>query len=113
MTTQGTLAAADIWLARAIDDSALMSLAAAALGQAEMRVLGEYHHRFSPHGLTAVWILGESHCALHTYPEHNFLAVDCFTCGDAGDPAAMIDALTALLPVERVLVRTMARGMPA
>ena len=26
-------------------------------------------HIFEPHGYTALWLLAESHCALHTFPE--------------------------------------------
>jgi len=37
-------------------------------------------HQFEPVGVTAVAIIGESHVALHTYPETHHLAVDIFTC---------------------------------
>jgi len=38
-------------------------------------------HTFDPIGLTAVAVLQESHIAIHTWPEHGYIAIDIFTCG--------------------------------
>ena len=43
-------------------------------------------HRFSPHGVTGVDILAESHIAVHTWPEHGYAAADIFICGSAINP---------------------------
>jgi len=32
---------------------------------------------------TALYLLSESHLSIHTYPEHNFIALDIYTCGNA------------------------------
>ena len=32
-------------------------------------VLKFVDHAFEPQGYTALWLLAESHCALHTFPE--------------------------------------------
>jgi S-adenosylmethionine decarboxylase proenzyme, Bacillus form len=37
---------------------------------------------FLGNGITATFILSESHASIHTYPEHNACFVDLFTCGD-------------------------------
>ena len=37
-------------------------------------------HRFHPHGVTAAAIVGESHIALHTWPEEGSLFVDIASC---------------------------------
>ncbi len=68
---------------------------------------------FRPHGLTAVWVLSESHFTIHTYPEHGYISVDCYTCGDEGNPAKAIEALIAALPVREHAVREMVRGQAA
>lgn len=39
-------------------------------------------HRFSPHGVSGVVVIAESHLAIHTWPEHGYAAVDLFTCGE-------------------------------
>ncbi|HJW72137.1 MAG TPA: adenosylmethionine decarboxylase [Geothrix sp.] len=43
-------------------------------------VTHSFHH-FSPHGVSGVVIIAESHLAIHTWPERAFAAVDFFTCG--------------------------------
>ena len=37
-------------------------------------------HEFSPHGLSGIVVIAESHVALHTWPEHGFAALDVFSC---------------------------------
>jgi S-adenosylmethionine decarboxylase len=40
-------------------------------------------------GVTGFYLLSESHCSYHTYPESNYIAVDIFTCGrDVGNTGA-------------------------
>ena len=51
-------------------------------------LLGINSHRFEPQGVTAVALLSESHLSVHTWPEHGYAAIDCFTCGEHTDPEA-------------------------
>jgi S-adenosylmethionine decarboxylase proenzyme len=37
-------------------------------------------HQFSPFGTSGVVVIEESHFAIHTWPEHNYAAIDLFTC---------------------------------
>lgn len=37
-------------------------------------------HEFSPIGISGVVVIKESHIAIHTWPEHNYVALDFFTC---------------------------------
>jgi S-adenosylmethionine decarboxylase len=39
-------------------------------------------HTFPGGGLTGFLPLAESHIAFHSYPELEYIAMDCFTCGD-------------------------------
>ena len=39
-------------------------------------------HQFSPHGLSGVVVIAESHITIHTWPEHQYSAIDIFTCGE-------------------------------
>lgn len=50
--------------------------------EAGLTVIETRVHRFSPHGLSGVAVLSESHLAIHTWPEHAYAAVDIFTCGE-------------------------------
>lgn len=61
----------------------LMKQAAEAAGATIIQVT--FHH-FSPHGVSGVVVIQESHLAIHTWPEAGYAAVDLFTCGDGTDP---------------------------
>lgn len=50
-------------------------------------------HMFSPHGVSGVVIISESHLAIHTWPELGYAAVDLFTCGDKCDPKVAYEFL--------------------
>ena len=43
-------------------------------------------HKFSPHGVSGVLVISESHVAIHTWPEYGYAALDVFTCGEDVDP---------------------------
>ncbi len=45
-------------------------------------ILNRTFHIFPPNGLTAVYLLSESHASIHTYPEYGACFVDLFTCGE-------------------------------
>lgn len=36
--------------------------------------------QFEPVGVTGFILLSESHISIHTWPEHNFAAIDVFSC---------------------------------
>lgn len=43
-------------------------------------VLNFMEHHFDPQGYTAVWLLAESHCALHTFPEEEKSYIEISSC---------------------------------
>jgi len=45
-------------------------------------------NQFEPQGVTVLGLLAESHISAHSWPEHQHMAVDIFTCGDRADPVA-------------------------
>ncbi|MCX5743515.1 MAG: adenosylmethionine decarboxylase [Proteobacteria bacterium] len=68
-------------------------------------------HHFSPHGVTGVIVIAESHFSIHTWPEHGFAAVDLFTCGDALDPWAAFAHLQKALGAASHSVVEVRRGL--
>lgn len=42
-------------------------------------------HEFSPIGISGVLVIEESHIAIHTWPEHKYVALDFFTCNTSHD----------------------------
>lgn len=113
MDNRGRHVIADIYLHAWPGDGAVMQACEAAIVESRMSVVACTHKQFQPAGLTAVWILSESHFTLHTYPEHRYLSVDCYTCGDEGRPDLAVQRLLAGLDVDSAAVREMPRGAVA
>lgn len=60
-------------------------------------VLGECFNQFSPHGVSGVVIISESHLCIHTWPEYGYAAVDVFTCGQTVDPVQAVKPIVERL----------------
>lgn len=43
-------------------------------------LLNFMEHNFDPQGYTAVWLLSESHFAIHTFPEENKTYIELSSC---------------------------------
>lgn len=63
-----------------IDAPALRALFDALLREAGFEVVGFSDVSFQPHGYTAVWLLAESHFALHTFPEEGRTYCELSSC---------------------------------
>jgi S-adenosylmethionine decarboxylase len=48
-------------------------------------VLGRLEHKFSPEGISIVYLLSESHISIHTFPEREYIALDIYTCREYPD----------------------------
>jgi S-adenosylmethionine decarboxylase proenzyme len=74
-------------------------------------VVNTVFHEFSPHGVSGVVVIAESHLAIHTWPEHRYAAVDIFTCGDVLEPKVAADFLAQLLGATQVSTVQLDRGL--
>lgn len=45
-----------------------------------LHVVEEFWHKFEPQGFTQVFVLAESHLAIHAWPEIGYLHFDLVTC---------------------------------
>ena len=74
-----------------------------------LHVVSSIFHQFEPYGVSAAYILSESHLSVHTWPECGYVALDIFTCGS--DECALkaldllIDELKPATVEKRVLRR--------
>lgn len=92
------------------DDRAILRGMDEGLGRSGATLCGLQVRQFEPAGLTAVYLLSESHASVHTYPEFNALFFDAFTCGGTCDPKAFLDALVAVLGPCEVQLKVLGRG---
>ena len=92
---------------------ALRPLLLEAVRAAGATIVTEIFHNFSPHGVSGVIVIAESHVAIHTWPEHGYAAVDIFSCSPKLDQAAMGKNIAASLGAARMDSRVLERGLPA
>ena len=83
----------------------------AAVSSSGATAIHDFAHNFTPHGVTAIVVIAESHFAVHTWPEYGFAAVDLFTCGDTVDPWAAFEHLGKALRATLHSVVEMRRGL--
>jgi len=51
------------------------------VSESDLNHLSSIFHQFEPQGVSAVYLLSESHVSIHTWPEYGYVALDIFTCG--------------------------------
>lgn len=67
-------------------------------------------HRFAPHGVTALALLAESHISAHTWPEHGYVALDVFTCGEKARPMDACAFLVERFQASEYALKELPRG---
>ena len=94
------------------DATTVMDALGAALRAEGFRILRRVEHRFPgpDSGFTGMFLLSESHAAVHTYPEHGYLALDVFGCGP-GDARAVVAAVAETLAPTDLDVRVATRSV--
>lgn len=65
-----------------INNKDLVLLFEDAIQKSGATILKYNDYVFENCGITFVFLLSESHCSVHTYPEYNSFFIDLFTCGD-------------------------------
>ena len=75
-------------------------------------VLDENIHDFGEgQGVTGVVVLAESHISIHTWPEHDYAAIDIFMCGTRVSPETSLEHLRAFFKPESESVSRLQRGL--
>lgn len=65
-------------------------------------------HKFTPYGITAVGVLGESHVIMHTFPEFGHVSLDVYTC--YGDPNKIFNYIKKHLKIKLIESMELLRG---
>jgi len=68
-------------------------------------------YRFSPHGVSGVVIISESHLAIHTWPELGYASVDVYTCGTRVDPWVACNYIVGRFGATHVTAQEVKRGI--
>lgn len=72
-------------------------------------IVGSHFHAFNPHGVSGVVVIAESHLTIHTWPEHDYAAIDIFSCGEL-DLDAGVAYLVEAFGAERKVFAAFDRG---
>jgi len=102
---------AEFWGGKIIEDSKeIEKILIGATKSAKNTPLEIAIHKFNPQGITGVILLAESHIALHSWPEINYLAIDIFTCGKKGLPHNALKYLKKKFKPKKVQIYKIKRG---
>ncbi|MCK5696094.1 MAG: adenosylmethionine decarboxylase [Desulfobacula sp.] len=67
-------------------------------------IISSLFHKFDPQGISGVVVIAESHFTVHAWPEHDYAAVDIFTCGDSIDLEVAINSMKDSFESENVVI---------
>jgi S-adenosylmethionine decarboxylase len=67
-------------------------------------IISSSFHQFAPQGVSGVVVIAESHFTIHAWPEHDYAAVDIFTCGDNINLEAAIGSMKDSFESENVVI---------
>ena len=67
-------------------------------------VLDYSFHAFEPQGVSGMVIIAESHFSVHAWPEHDYAAVDLFSCSETIDLKKAIQSIKDSLKAEETIV---------
>ncbi len=98
-----------------LDDQRLLEAMARAATACGATVISQIRYKFgsdSPPGCTAIVMLDESHCSVHTYADLGLIAMDIFTCGNT-NPRDVWALVQQELSIEEAIVREVFRFEPA
>ncbi|MBI4346312.1 MAG: adenosylmethionine decarboxylase [Elusimicrobia bacterium] len=92
--------------ARRSDDPARIGAALRRLcAEAALHVVRRVKHEFTPHGLTVLFVLRESHLAYSSWPERRYAVLDLFLCAATPGLAKAIARFARALGAGRVRAR--------
>lgn len=80
--------------------------------QSGSKVVGKCIHQFSPHGLTGVVVIAESHLAIHTWPEYRSICIDLFSCSHHIRSDIAIEILRTSFQPKQVSINEYLRKIP-
>ena len=68
-------------------------------------------HQFKPYGVSGVMVLKESHFTIHTWPEHQYAAVDIFLCDTNINIENVVKYLCGIFSTNNYKIKEIDRGV--
>jgi len=87
-----------------LDKDRVESILLKAARESGATIISSSFHQFEPQGVSGVVIIAESHFTVHAWPEHDYAAVDIFTCADNIDLDTAIHSIEAQFSSQRVVI---------
>jgi len=75
-----------------------------AAGDSGATIISSSFHKFEPQGVSGVVVIAESHFTIHAWPEHDYAAVDIFTCGDNINLEIAVNSMKESFESENVVI---------
>ena len=110
MKTDGTHVIADVWLEETLPMAGIIKLMKSSAKSSGMKIVAECFREFGGEAFTGVLVLAESHYSVHYFPERNYMAVDCFTCGEEGKALQAVSTFAAAINPAALGIRQISRG---
>ena len=102
---------ADFWFSKSVEDpQEIKNILRNAALAAQSTPIKFSVHKFSPHGITGLVLLAESHISIHSWPEIQYLAIDIFTCGKDSKPHLALKYLKKAFRPKKVEIQEIKRG---
>lgn len=79
--------------------------------QSEATIVAQSFHEFKPWGVSGAVIIQESHYTVHTWPEHEYAAVDLFYCGGTVLVHKAVEVLQRRFRPKRIKFLVVRRGL--
>jgi S-adenosylmethionine decarboxylase len=68
------------------------------------------YYQFRPKGCSGVVLIAESHLSFHTWPEHELITLDIYTCGDPKQAYLALEYLERTLRPKKISQMVIERG---
>ena len=81
------------------------------IAKSGLHAISSSFHQFEPYGVSAIYLLSESHLSVHTWPEYSYMALDIFTCGDDGPALKAFELLVEAFQPKSVEKRVIRRDV--